>query len=180
MKEEKCHQEAAKVSVCGRVLFAHKSSHFMIDMLKDDMLPWRRRNTKCHSFIHSLTHSRVETLSTLCPPAPAELLHIAPPLSFLFFFHLVLQSVTLRFTLYSSCHNSRFLFDGHLAVLADHLPLSLDYSPSYTQSTATTGSLPPLLPVFHRFNRMHLGHTSILCSSDHLGAKLRSNYRPGK
>lgn len=43
--------------VCGCVWFAHKSNHLMIDMLKDDMLPWRRGNTKCHSFIHSLTHS---------------------------------------------------------------------------------------------------------------------------
>lgn len=53
-------------------------------------------------------------------------------------------------------------------------------APPTSKSPAPTCSLPPFLPVFHRFNRMHLGHTSILCSSDHLGAKLRSNYRPGK
>lgn len=74
----------------------------------------------------------------------------------------------------------------HLVVHADLSPyyITLGLSPSWTLSPLrtplcipTSHSLVHSLSIFHRFNRMHLGHTSILCNLYHLGAKLRQSER---
>lgn len=56
-------------------------------------------------------------------------------------------------------------------------PQTPKLSPLFNSSIPTLQSPVHSFSLFHRFNRMHLGHTSILCNLYHLCAKLRQSER---
>lgn len=129
------------------------------------------KNTKCLSFTRKWKRCKRRMSSFL-----SSLLHTVPSLSFLrrnllsSASHSIFPITTL--TLYLSATSPSLLTCPHISIILGLRPL-LHAKPS-------THLFPPSLSMFHRFNRMHLGHTSILCNLYHQGAKLGSYYRPGK
>lgn len=94
----------------------------------------------------------------------------------------------LTFTLHLLCHIYLSVIVCHLAVLGDLSPYFIiigltpppqtpKLSPLFNSSIPTLQSPVHSFSLFHRFNRMHLGHTSILCNLYHLCAKLRQSER---
>lgn len=60
-----------------------------------------------------------------------------------------------------------------------HISLFLAYNPSQTSPSCSPPSLCisallTLLLISHHFNKLHLGHTSVLCNLFHLGANLQN------
>lgn len=135
-------------------------------------LPWRRRNTRCLAFSHKWrTHT--PSIQSLCSS-----LFIFCRLSFrpVVFYPPVSHSICPVISVNP-------LFVWHLVLLVDLYPYFiirfkplLHNKPSvYPFSISTLHSLVHSFFIFHRFNRMYLGHISILCNWYHLGEKLRQS-----